>query len=1413
MAARCSEPPKLTRMDSKNTRSVLDVFPGNGFFWVFTGDWQLLQFREVTSGQPSFVVPWIEGNDSPKLLWPNRAKTRFFLETEDQCLYFFGGKMKNWVHFWQLHGDEVASVFYDDDEEDEFRTDVIYIVTQNGHVICCSVTLVEHGNDVKPVVKLFSSLMDVFPGCSILDFAIMRTYQQGLTQVEKQDIIRQLKKKWGLIQKLWGRFQDKGKGTHDQWEPITEENKNDSGMIGTSKYPEELQLTFYQEQMLINRLCKVFEELMQLGDIQSKELSERLKNVKNACHDILKDSTLTTRVTKALKNIEESLNADADTIAALMAEQEKIDRYASTAKEFLSMFGNFVTMLEEADLEADDKDAVLILKEEAKKLMIDTIYGLTNHCTDLKHDPISIYPICELPQTFENDSWHLSASMEKLKAKQQKVSELMVKYQIKSNGKRECAFPEPKEKIEKVEKRLRDRMDRELEAYRRLKTRWNVVHDVLPVVQAVDAILYRINTIEEKNGIEDALSNDEEQIVNNIFLLTTDSIYYYSSAEIPALMLHQIPLHRARMSRRTASDIAEPPSIFDVFFEDKCMIDKEIPSFQYPTQLITYSDRYQMPEFLLYNGRKKDVPELMIASFWSADHKWNLEKLNLENEGGMKGSSWPILFYGFTTSSLIIVDQGKAQEYLLKGRELQPLWPKPVPFSGGIMGAQYSSHYGIFIFNSSSVGCINRSATDKFLFNEFLTNEDFENARKLAKTQAEIREVRSGEVVKQLAEFLWEEHTEPTSEENRIKNLQRIVKNCTLNLYEVVILLLDKKRLRTRLVSSIQHMGASVHLTCDFFLWAKELLIQYLRQILRKYSWKRVIQREMLCLILVSMYMSRLCEAIPLKLIRDQPEPFNWIDLPEYKNFCDFVQECRDFIPKELAYEIVGQYPIVDGLIIIACCGITDSSCWTSDDLKHHIDWEVLADALVQKTLILMAVPELGEEETRWLEQLFETSVTVICAMYENRKSEDQLPYIRDIFQAHLTRLISSPTRFGLKDRSSNSSRPIVKFFETTVKIITEMKVPPSATAVSLLCGVGVIASYGKDKQDVDLGQLLTGIRIYLEAFYSQPMALVGERAGLNLLASLKIRDPQLSDKEVIGFLKDKKLDLDLSLLAQCAQSIAKGNKSTQNKSQISLSDPERVKKIAAKLFELEGMILCAFQVVLSMDSTHVVQRAVRLMSRADDGDTLELMFMAAHHQYGSDDSLPHKQIYHSICRQMLTRPTPVFDSLFTRLSSYIPYEVLISTHNLDETGARMIETFLTQHETEKDNTSRELDEVLQKRDHSELHGNSGPVAIHPYSGCDLCHMILLPEPYNIYHCGHKVHIKCLKARIAELSANENETQMLKECPFCGDKAIEQAFGEHRTDLMFSEYAMSASEYTKNFHPEYSDDEDMDGTF
>ena len=78
--------------------------------------------------------------------------------------------MKTWEHFWQLHGDEVAAVFYDDDEEDEFRTDIIYIVTQKGNVIFCNVKLVEHGNDVKPVVTLFSALMDVFPRCSILDW-------------------------------------------------------------------------------------------------------------------------------------------------------------------------------------------------------------------------------------------------------------------------------------------------------------------------------------------------------------------------------------------------------------------------------------------------------------------------------------------------------------------------------------------------------------------------------------------------------------------------------------------------------------------------------------------------------------------------------------------------------------------------------------------------------------------------------------------------------------------------------------------------------------------------------------------------------------------------------------------------------------------------------------------------------------------------------------------------------------------------------------------------------------------------------------------------------------------------------------------------------------------------------------------
>ena len=1392
--ARCSEPPKLSRMDSKNTRSVLNVFPGNGFFWVFTGDWQLLQFREVTSGQPSLVVPWIEGNDSPKRrLWPNRAKTQFFLETEAQCLYFFGGKMKTWEHFWQLHGDEVAAVFYDDDEEDEFRTDIIYIVTQKGNVIFCNVKLVEHGNDVKPVVTLFSALMDVFPRCSILDFAIRRTYRQSLAQVERQDIIRQLKQKWGFIQKLWVKFQE-----------VPEQTKNRSGMIGTSKYPDQLQQMLDDEQKLIKRLCDAIEELMELGDIQSNRLDEQLKKVKSACADILKDTSLSARVIDALKNIEESLNADADTIASLMVEQEKIDRLAAQAKEFLNMFGSFVAMLEEARLEDSDKDDVMIMKEEAKKLMLETIDGLVNHCTEMKHDPISICPISELPQTFESDSWHLSASMEQLKAKQQKVSELMIKYKIKSSGKREFwSVPEPKEKIDKVEKRLRDRMGRELAAFSRLKTRWNVLHDILPFVQAIDGILYRITAVEAKEMEDDAAMN-REQIVNNIFLLTTESIYYYSSVETPTLMLHQIPLHRTRMKRRKiAPELSESPSIFDVFFEDRCMIDNEIPSFQSPAQLITSSEGYKMPDFLLYNRREKDVQQLVIASY--ENNKWNFEPR-------MTFSKRPILFYGFTTASLILVDETEAQECPLKGKDLQPLWPKPVTFGGGITGAQYSSHYGIFLFNSSSVGCINRSATDKFLFNKFLTEENFENARKLAKTQAEIREVRSGEVVKQLGKFLCDEYTNPTMKEereNRIKILQEIVKNSKLNLYEVVILLLDKKRLRTRLVTSIHRMGSSNHLTSDFFRWANELLIQYLGQILTKYHWKRVIQREILCLILVSMYMSRLCEAIPLRLIQQgSPKPFQWSDLTEYADFCEFVEEYRDIIPKELAYEIVGQYPIVDGLIIIASCGIRDSRrClhWTSDDLKNDIDWEVLADALVQKTLLLMAVPDLTDEESVWLEELFETSVTVICAMYENHKGKDQLPYIRDIFQAHLTRLISSPTRFKPDFQG--------KFFSTCVKIIKEMKVPPSATAVSLLCGVGVISSYESNKKNEGLGKLLQEIRIYLEAFYSQPMALVGERAGLNLLASLKTRDPEVSDKEVIGFLKDKKLELDLSLLAQCAQSIAKGNESADNKSQLALSDPERVKKIAAKLFELEGMILCAFQVVISMDFTHVVQRAVRLMSRVDDGDTLELMFMAAHHRFGSSDSLPDKQIYHSICRQMLTRPTPVFDSLFTRLSSYIPYEVLISTHNTDETGARMIETFLTRHETEKDNTSRELNEVLQKRDHSELHGNSGPVSIHPYSGCDLCHMILLPEPYNIYHCGHKVHIRCLKARIAELSAGENETQMLKECPFCGDQAIKQAFGDHRTDLMFSEYAMSASEYTKNFHPEYSDDEDMDYTF
>ena len=211
-----------------------------------------------------------------KLLWPNRSRNRFFLETDTCNLYYYTIGMKKWQHVWRLYGDELASVFYDDDPSDEFRTDRIYLLTKNGHLLSCE-AVVGHLNGQETLdISAFSCMMSVFPGVDIVDFLITRSFKRQFTAVELNALSEELSTSYEFLESVW----EKSKSKPDMWPEIDEKEKEKGNMFYSCReIANDLQKLFFFKQEQLNELVKTLQSIVVTEPLKKKDKKKADKPV------------------------------------------------------------------------------------------------------------------------------------------------------------------------------------------------------------------------------------------------------------------------------------------------------------------------------------------------------------------------------------------------------------------------------------------------------------------------------------------------------------------------------------------------------------------------------------------------------------------------------------------------------------------------------------------------------------------------------------------------------------------------------------------------------------------------------------------------------------------------------------------------------------------------------------------------------------------------------------------------------------------------------------------------------------------------------------------------------------------------------------------------------------------------------
>lgn len=1399
----CQVPVERSDMDAKNSRSVLDVFVGKGFFWIFSGLGRLEWYRDLRSGQPSIVVPRIKKGDSVKLLWPNRSRNRFFLETDTCNLYYYAIGMKKWQRVWRLYGDELASVFYDDDPSDEFRTDRIYLLTKNGHLLSCE-AVVGHVNGQETLdISAFSCMMSVFPGVDIVDFLITRSFKRQFTAVELNSLSEELSTSYEFLESVW----EKSKSKPDMWPPIDPSEKDKGNMFySCQEIANDLQKLFFSKQEQLNELVKTLNSIVVTEPLKKKDKKkaapvdaslnmEQLKKVKTECAAIVRDFNFSKTVRNKLDQLEKQLSRDNEALWNMIRDQEVINTEVMAAQTDLNAELNYLYALKKVKLdEGSDHARFLESVEQRVHAVADAIPSYARH----KNSNLLEMGIQAMQMTLKTDREEIGKRVREAKADMAQINMLLRHYKVTpAESKTLCELETPLEIIPLVKKRIDD----SIKAFSMLKTRWNVLKEILPVVRALQSALYRVNG-PQAGGID--------QVVNNMFVLTSRGLYSYSSAETPMVMLQQIQ-KRAHLERdaKFRKSGEEPNALKNFEFAIETLSERQF--FTYPACLsVGVGEEQEIPTFILYDANDKEKP-FWFCEFRLGSSSWFFARIEVKTMEGAPPSGaeqlFPkkILFYARTASGLIVVDETCAREFLIRkekrGSDVvyeldgQALWQQSLDHGGGILGAEYGRDFGLVLFNSLSVVRINRSATDRFLFKKFLEEENFEMAIHLAETDDDIRAVKYGTVMNKLGEFLIAnlEKTKTEAEKEKMwMNLVSLFEREEMRLYDVMLLLLNKQVIGRGLVKTIERQrkkkdNQSLHLTPDFFQWAIELLVVYLNKALNRYHWKRQVQREMICLFLVMLYMSRLCGAVARKTVDEgldmglnYDNPYSIANLPEFIDFCNFASEYADIIPKELAYEIVQQYPLSDGLLILSSCGqlskkIVDNPMAPESagdpSVRDFIDWPTFADVLVQKTISAIAVnPNSGESG----EKMFPYCLTTLCRMYAFTRERGQMTQdLLSVFNVHLMRLLTCGSRFDVCVDMMDCLDTFQRF-----------NVPPSATCSAILCGIHL-----GDSKDIE--SKFTKFQEYLKKFYPEKGLRDGEKAGVSLLAALMVRNGEEDKKDVINFITDRCGELDVDAVMTYTEILGKNTTDTK----------VRAKKIVAKLFEVQKLSMPAFRVILGMSDDRVPIRAAKLIEQSGDGDSMELMCIAAHQHFMPSN----EKWYAALCRRLLSRSNALVDLEFTRLIRYIPKSVL----NCSMSGAPdLMQSFLTKHEPARDEAHREIEKTWSKIVPGERAKRGYVVRVSPFATCILCKAILNIEPYQVYYCQHKVHVKCLMNRIEALYPECEKSQVLKECPFCGDTTVAMMNRSHDSDMLSSPYAMTSEIYHARFREEYSDDED-----
>lgn len=1394
----CQVPVERSDMDAKNSRSVMDVFVGKGFFWIFSGLGRLEWYRDLRSGQPSIVVPPIKKGDAAKLLWPNRSRDRFFLETETSNLYYYTIGMKKWQHVWRLYGDELASVFYDDDPSDEFRTDRIYLLTKNGHLLSCE-AVVGHVNGQETLdISAFSCMMSVFPGVDIVDFLITRSFKRQFTAVEWNALSQELSVSYEFLVSVW----EKSKANTEMW-PIIKENDSGNMFYSCKEIANELQKLFFAKQEQLDSLVKTLNSIVVTEPLKKKDKKKaepadsnlnmtELRKVKDMCTAILRDFNFSKTVTGKLDQLEKQLTRDNEALWNIVKDQEGISTDLMVAQTDLNAELNYLHALKKAKLDEGSDDARFL--ESVEQRIQAVIAAITIYARHNNSDVMQM-GIQGMQMTLKTDREEIGKRVREVKADMAQINMLLRHYKITpAESKTFCVLEEPTEVVESVKNRIED----SIKAFSLLKTRWNVLKEILPVVRALQSALYRV---------QGAQAGGIDQVVNNMFVLTSRGLYSYSSAETPMVMLQQIQkqaqLERDAKFRKGGEEPKEKNALKNFEFAIETPAEQQF--FTYPACLsVGVGEQQEIPTFILYDASKKQEP-FCLCQLSPNGNVWFFSPIR---EGTRPLFQKKVLFYARTASGLIVVDETCAREFLIRKEKRgsiyecrfdgDALWEQSLEHGGGILGAEYGRDFGLVLFNSLSVVRINRSGTDKFLFKQFLEEENFEMAMNLAESEDDIRAVKYGTVIKELGEFLIANVEKPKCEaekEQKWLDLMSIFEREDMRLYDVMLLLLNKQVIGRGLVKTIQKQQLSkknpnLHLTPDFFQWAIELLVGYLNKALNRYHWKRRVQREMICLFLVMLYMSRLCSAVARKsadegldMSLDYDNPYSVANLPEFGDFCNFAAEYADIIPKELAYEIVQQYPLSDGLLILSSCGqlskkivknpMSPESAGNAS-VKDFIDWPTFADVLVQKTISAIAV---NHKEGGSGEKMFPYCLTTLCRMYAITQEKGQMTQdLLAAFNVHLMRLLTCRPRFGVRINMMDCLDTFQRF-----------NIPPSATCSALLCGIHL-----GDVREIDSD--FAKLQEYLKKYYPEKGLRDGERAGVSLLAALMVRNAAEDKKNVINFITDRWGELDVDAVMSYAETgLVLGNSPSETR--------VRAKKIVAKLFEIQKLPMPAFRVILGMTDDRVPIRAAKLIEQSGDGDSMELMCIAAQQHFMPTN----EKWYAALCRRLLSRSNALVDLEFTRLIRYIPKSVL----NSSTSGAPdLMQSFLTKHEPVRDEAYREIEKTWSKRAPGERAKRGYVVRVSPFATCILCKAILNMEPYHVYYCQHKAHVKCLMNRIEALYPGCDKSQLLKECPFCGDTTVAMINRSHDSDMLSSPYAMTSESYHATFREEYSDDED-----